>query len=193
MVFDIFRQTNFIDILIVILLFRICYIAAKQGLSVEIFKLCGIIFATYLSCHFYTSLSDIIQRSLPTKRMPLEFADFIVFITLALIGYLAFVLIRSIFYRFLKLEAVPEINKFGGLILGVIRAYFFIGLLIFTLGISSVNYISGSVKHSYLGSRVFLVAPNTYRWLWDNIFSKFSAKEDFNSTINEVIDRFNNK
>lgn len=193
MIFEIFNQSNFLDIFIVILLFRICYIAYNTGLAIESFKLLGVIFATYISLHYYTSVSDTIQRNLLPKGMPLEFADFLIFLTLAIVAYLGFVVIRSIFYRFIKLEAVPAFSKFGGLFLGIVRGLFVTGLLVYVLSISSISYLTSSVKHSYLGRRTFLISPTTYGWLWNNICSKFSAKEKFNSTVNEVIDRFNRK
>ena len=193
MVSDIFNQTNFLDILIVIVLFRICYIAARMGLTIEIFKFLGVIFATYISLHYYTSLSDIVARSLYAKGVHFEFFDLVIFLVLGAGGYIGFAAIRGAFYRFVKLEIIPVINKFGGFLLGIIRGFFVIGLLVFTLSISNISYLTRSVKHSYLGSRAFLISPNTYGWLWGNIFSKFSSKEKFNPAVNEAIGRFNGK
>ncbi len=186
-------QFNFLDVIIIIISLRICYIAFQMGLAVEFFKLSGVILATYISLHYYTGLSDIIQRRFIPKEMPLEFMDFLVFIILAAGGYLVFVVLRNIFYRYMKLEASPKISQFGGLILGVARLFFTVGLLIYILMISSVKYLNESVKYSYLGSRSVLISANTYGWLWDNIISKFSPKEKFNPTVTEVLDRFNRK
>ncbi len=191
--FDVITQFNFIDIIIIILSLRICYISFQMGLPVELFKLLGIIFSTYISLHYYTGLSDLIQGRFLPKEMPLEFLDFLIFIILALGGYLGFVVLRSMFYRFLKLEASPRLSQIGGLILGFARAFFTAGLLVYILMISSVKYLNDSVKYSYLGSRVYSVAPQTYGWIWNNIVSKFSAKEKFNSTVAEVVERFNHK
>jgi len=189
-----FQHFNYLDILILIILFRICYIAVKTGLVIESFKLLGVLFAIYIASHYYTALSDIVQsRYIPPKTIPLEFVDFITFIILALLGYLTFVLLRSAFYRFIKMEAVPKLNKYGGLILGLARVYFTIGLFIYVLMISSVSYLSNSVKYSYLGSRVTSVSPQTYNWIWESIFSKFSPHEKSNSIVNEVRDNFTKK
>lgn len=190
---DLIRQFNFVDIIIIILSLRICYIAFQMGLPVELFKLLGIIFTTYISLHYYTSLSDIIGRRFLPKEMPLEFLDFLIFIILALGGYMGFVVLRSMFYRFIKLEASPRISQFGGLILGFARAFFTIGLLIYILMISSVKYLNDSIKYSYLGRSVYSIAPQAYGWIWNNITSKFSAKEKFNPTVTEVLERFNRK
>lgn len=186
-------QFNFLDILILIIVFRICYIAFEMGLAVEFFKLSGILFTTYISLHYYTTFSDILQRWFFPKGMPLEFLDFLVFIFLASSAYLGFVVLRSIFYRFMRLEALPNINRFGGLILGIARSFFVIGLMIYILLISSVNYLSNSVKHSYLGSKIAYVSPQTYGWIWNNIISKFSSNEKFNPTVNEVLERLKKK
>ena len=83
MVMSIFKQFNYIDIIILILLFRICYISVKTGIAIEFFKLLGVLSAIYIASHYYTSLSDIIRRHYMPKIIPLEFADFIIFLFLA--------------------------------------------------------------------------------------------------------------
>jgi hypothetical protein len=91
----------------------------------------------------------------------------------------------------MKMEAAPKLNKYGGLILGLARGYFTIGLIIYVLIISSVTYLSSSVKHSYLGSRASSISAQTYNWMWGSIFSKFSPQEKSNSVVLEVMDNFN--
>lgn len=191
--FEAITQFNFIDIIVVILSLRICYISFQMGLPVEIFKLLGVIFATYISLHYYTGLSDMIQARFLPKAMPLEFLDFLIFIILAIGSYLGFVVLRSMFYRFLKLEASPRLSQIGGLILGLARVFFTAGLLVYILMISSVKYLNDSVKYSYLGKKCHAIAPQTYGWLWNNFVSKFSTKEKFNPTVTEVVDRFSRK
>lgn len=193
MIIDIISQLNFLDIIILIILFRILYIAIKTGLAIELFKLLGVIFSTYVSLHYYTSISDLIQRRFLPKVAVLEFVDFIIFLVLAALAYLGFVALRSIFYRFMSLEATPKLNKFGGLILGLIRGFFVIGLLVFTLTICSVKYFSQAVERSYLGSRAVVISPRVYGLLWSGVVSKFSGKEKFNATVNEVMEKVEHK
>ncbi len=189
MLMELFRQFNFLDILILIILFRICYLAVKMGLPIEFFKLLGVLCATYVALHYYTNLSEIIRR-FSFKNMPLGFMAFLIFLILAAAGYLVCVALRSTFYRFIKMEAVPKINKIGGFILGLARGFFTIGLITYCLSISSVDYLAFSVKHSYLGSRAFSIAPQTYNWLWSNLFSKYYLNEKPNPVVNEVNDSF---
>ncbi len=193
MILGILAKFNFLDFIILIVLFRICYIAVKKGLSVEIFKFCGVIFSTYIALHYYTILSNLIQRRFLPKEMPLEFLDFIIFIFLIILGHLCFVGLRGLLSRFIQLNAIPKTNQCLGLILGIGRGFLVISLLSFILVISSITYLSNSVKRSYLGSRTFVILPATYGWLWNNIFSKFSAQEKFNPTVTQVIEKFNHK
>lgn len=190
---DFIANLNYLDYIILFVFFRICYIAAKMGLSVEIFKLSGVIFSTYIALHYYTVLSDLIQRRFLPKAMPLAFMDFIIFLLLIIFGYLCFVLLRSLLSRFIQLNTVPKINQLAGLILGFGRGFLVAGLISFALSISSVNYLTRSVGHAYLGSRAVNISPQTYSWIWNNIFSKFSANEKFNSTVIEATDKISPK
>lgn len=188
MLLDIIKQFNWLDILLIIILFRIGYIAMKTGIPVEFFKFLGVIIAVYLAMHYYTNLSNaLVQRAPVTKeKMPLEFLDFLSFLFLAIIGYFIPVSFCALFGRFIKMEATPNLNKWLGLVLGIIRAFLLASLITFMLVISSSSYLKNSVVNSYLGRRVFNVAPNTYTWLSNKIISKFMPGEKLNKTIPEV-------
>ena len=190
MVAETIAKFNFLDFIVIILFLRICYMAAKMGLSIEIFKFLGVIFSIYIGLHYYTTLSDIIQKSFRPKEMPLEFMDFIVYLLLICAGYLAFVGLRSLLFRFVQLNALPRINQIAGLLLGIGRGFLVVGMLSFTLAISSVTYLSDAVKHSSLASKTIMILPQTYGWLWDNLVSKFSPREKLNPTVAEALDKF---
>jgi len=131
MLLDILRQFKWLDVVLVILFIRVCYSALKNGFSVELFKFLGTLSAIFLSLHYYTFLSDMIQKRANLNGMPLEFLDFFVFLLLALLGYFIFVALRIFLCRFMKLEAVPVFNKWGGLALGLLRGFFLVGLVSF--------------------------------------------------------------
>jgi uncharacterized membrane protein required for colicin V production len=143
-----------------------------------------------MALHYYTYLTDVIQNRIQLNGMPLEFLDFFVFVILALLGYFIFVALRIFLSRFMKLEAISALNKWGGFALGLFRGFFLIGLVSFALAISSTAYLSESVKSSYLGKRSFTIAPNAYKWLWSNIGSKFMSNEKLNKDILEVENNF---
>ncbi|MGA2775556.1 MAG: CvpA family protein [Candidatus Omnitrophota bacterium] len=183
---DILLQLNWVDIVIVILVVRVCYISVKSGFIVEIFKLSGTICAIYLSLHYYMVLGVRLQGNSYASAVPANYFDFLCFFALTLLGYFLFFLLRSVLYRFMELKAVPALSKWGGFITGLCRSVFLTGLIIFAFSISTVSYLKDSGNKSYIGSRLSKVAPATYSWIWNNLTSKFIPQEKFNNTVLET-------
>ncbi|MFA5149812.1 MAG: CvpA family protein [Candidatus Omnitrophota bacterium] len=187
MLLNILKQINWVDIFILILTLRISFIAVKSGFPVELFKFIGTVTATFLSLHYYIILAGYASNWFSLgKRISLGFLEFLVFLALAIAGYCLFILVRSVFSRFLKMEAVSALNRWGGLFLGLARAALLSSLIMFVLAISSVGYFKESVKESYLSQRLFSVAPDTYTWLWNSVISKFSVTEKYNEVIPSI-------
>lgn len=194
MLLDIIKKLNWVDVFVIIILVRIGYVAFKTGFTIELFKLLGTVFAIYVSLHYYTVISDtILRRGATTEKVPLEFTDFVSFLLLVIAGYLVFVFLRSVFYRFIKMEVAPNLQKWGGLVLGMLRGFLCVSLIIFILVICSFDYSKDSVKDSYTGKSLFKIPPATYSWLWNNVTSKFMNNEKFNKTILEIQDDFSQK
>jgi uncharacterized membrane protein required for colicin V production len=187
MILNMLKNFNWLDICILIIIFRVLYIAIKTGFTTEFFKFSGVICAVYLSMHYNTAIADFIRSRIPVEdKMPLEFLDFLVFLTLAIGGNFVFVLLRNAVSNLIKIEAVSTLNKWGGLFLGALRSLLLVSIIIFALIISSIPYLKQSVKNSYLGPRVISVGVDTYSFLWNSIFSKFAASEKVNSAALEA-------
>jgi uncharacterized membrane protein required for colicin V production len=186
------QQFNWVDIFFIILLLRICYIAFKTGIVPEFFKTLGALFAIYVALHYYTGLSDLLNSRFDLdKKLPLDFLDFLCFGLLAILSYLVGILFRQAFCRLIKLEAVPRLNKWGGLVIGIVRAVLVCGLFAFILSISTVKYLHDKVAASYFGPSVIKVAPQAYSNIWYGFMSKFVPSEKFNQTVSEVLKNFN--
>ena len=183
MFIDFLRQINWLDIFVLILLVRICYISIKNGLPVQLFWFLGSISAVYLSLHYYASFSAFLGKRFPSEWMPAEYWSLAAFVLLAIVGYFSFVLLQKLFSRYITLQATPRLNKYGGLVLGALRGILVVGLIIFLFSISSVAYLQNTVSHSYSGQHFFKVAPATYTWLWKNIMSKFMTSERSNADV----------
>lgn len=190
---DILRQLNWLDFFVVILLFRIGYIAIKNGLPIELFKLLGTLLAVYLAMHYYTSWSNFVGERLGQGKIAFKFLEFLSFLVLVILGQLVFVFLRSVFWRFIKMEATPKLNKWGGLILGMGRAVLVASLIMYILVVSSIGYLRNSIKDSYSGKRLFKMAPTTYSVLWNNLASKFMSKEKFNEATLRVQEELTRK
>jgi len=186
MLLTIIKQLNWVDIFVIILLIRTCYIATKNGFPAEFFKALGTALAVYLSAHYYIVLSNLLSKRIGQEKLPLEFLDFLCFFFLAILGYLALVLLREAFCRFIKIEAVPGLNKWGALLLGGARSVLLSSLIIVMLFISSIDYLKESVSSSYLGKRLFKITPAVYSRIWFGLTSKFMDKEKFNPAVSDL-------
>lgn len=180
------RQFNWVDICVVIILIRIGYVAMRTGLPVELFKLLGTLSAIYLSCHYYSRFSDFLAARIGSGGFVFKFLDIFSFLIFAMAGYLVFVLLRSLVYRFMKLEATPRLNQWGGFLLGAGRAILAASLIILILAVSPLGYLKHSVKNAYSGGYLLKTATNTYSFLYNGIISKFAANEKFNIAIINV-------
>jgi uncharacterized membrane protein required for colicin V production len=184
---EIIKKINWIDIFVVILLFRIGYVSINSGLIPEIFKLSGTILAIYVSLHYYTAFVGLLAKAPIVKNiLPLKFLDFLSFVILAILAYFIFALLRKGFSRIFKIEAVPGLKYWGGFVLGIIRAFFLCGLIVFMLVISGTGYLKNSVRNSYSGKYLIRIAPKTYGSLWYGLFSKFMTGEEFNRVVLEA-------
>lgn len=183
---NILRQFNWVDIFFVIILLRTCYVAAKHGFIVELFRLLGTILAIYLSLHYYINFSDYIIEQTPAKNLPVEYPAFFSFVVLAVIGYLFFVFLGKAFSRFFHTEAASTLNRWGSLILGIARSFLFASLIMFIFVVAPVGYFRKSVDSSYSGKYLLKVAPEAYRWLWDSVMSKFRVQEKFNESAIKI-------
>lgn len=192
MLLNILKQFNWVDIIIVFLLLRILYISAATGFVVELFKLIGTVSSIYISFHYFVICSDFVMRRVrPEQGFPLEFMDFLIFVLLAVIVYLVFVLVRNVTCHFLKMEAVPTLSKWGGLFLGFVRGILAASLVVFMLSISTIPYLNTSAKEAYSGRRLFNIAVSTYSNIWNGFMSKFAVNEKFNKIITGIQEDFN--
>ncbi len=183
---DFLKQFNWIDILVVILLFRICYIALKVGLATELFKISGTILGIYLALHYYVAIDEWMMQRMGAKARTFPFLSFCLLIIIPFLSYVFFVLVRGLFLRFMKMEAVPKVNKYGGFGLGIFRGILFISLIMYIFIASPFSYLKKSVVSSFSGKPILTVAPATYSWLWDSIISKFRAQEKFNNMVYDI-------
>ena len=184
----IFKQINWVDIFVVILLLRISYTALKNGIFVEIFKFLGVITAIYLSLHYYTNLSNFLDRFVKTKTFAIEIIDFISLVILIMVGYLIFIAIRESIIRLVKIEVISGLNKWVAGIMGVIRSVLVASLIVYVFSLPVISYFKESVKKSYSGQRLIALSPTVYTRIWDGFMSKLMPHEDFNNAVLEIQD-----
>jgi len=127
---ELITNLNWVDILVLIAIVRIIYIGVRQGFIVEFSKILGLIFAVVLSFHYYSTLSNLVHSNSP---LPAGFSDLICFNILLLAVVLLFKFIREGLAMIIKVEPVSFVNTWGGLLLGLLRAWIFSSVIIYIL------------------------------------------------------------
>lgn len=177
---------NWVDVVIICQILITTYRGTRRNFIVELFKTLGLVVSIYLAMHYYSRLSDFLLELLPF--FGIFFSDFICFLIIAALSYLAVVLLREGFCRLLKVEAVNLLDKWGGFIFGFLRGMLIASLLVVLLNLSFVKYLQKSVRKSYLGSRLVFIDMGIYEFIFDKVVSKFTPEEKLNQGIYDVIE-----
>ena len=153
---QILTRINWVDILVVILMVRISYVAFRDGLSHEIFPLFGSIFVLIFSLYYYPKLGFFLSQGV--MNIPVEAANCISFIILVVA--LAFIVkfIKTILDKIVKVEWHPLIEKMGGLIAGIAKAYIITALILMILALIPLSYLQWSIREKSVTGRYVLMA-----------------------------------
>jgi len=179
-------QLNWVDILVLIVFFRLSFISLKQGLGVEFFKLLGTLFALYLSLHYYSYFATFLNGYTGSIIPEIPVLELMAFVTLFAFGYLFFWSIRIVTFRFMTAEVNSEFGKWGGFVCAVLRSFLLSSLILFAFVIPGKAYFKNSVRYSFSGYYFLKVAPATYTFIWESIASKFNSGEKYNSAVKDV-------
>jgi len=158
---QILSKLNWVDIVVLILMVRMSYVALMDGLSHEIFPFFGSLTVFVLSLHYYTRLGDAISRNL--GNMPSELSNCLSFIILVMALGLVVKFIKIILDKIVKVKWHPVIEKFGGLFVGMAKAYIITAMVLTILALIPLSYLQWSVKErSLTGKYVLMAGPETY-------------------------------
>ena len=154
---ELITKINWVDVLVVILMLRISYVAFRDGLSHEIFSFLGSILIVIVVMRYYTVFGGFI--SLNAMNMPVELSNFLSFLILVVASGLLVRLLRIILNKVVKIQWHPMLEKFGGLAIGMMKAYIVTGMVLMTLNLMPLSYLSWSIQDKSLTGKYFLVAP----------------------------------
>jgi membrane protein required for colicin V production len=158
---ELITKINWVDILVAILMLRISYVAFRDGLSHEIFPFIGSILIMVLAMRYYAVLGGSISRNM--MNMPIELANFLSFLVLVtVLGFLVR-LLRLLLDKIVKVQWHPVMEKFGGLVVGMMKAYVITGIVLMTLSLMPLSYLSWSIKdRSLTGKYILRAGPQIY-------------------------------
>ena len=154
-------KLNWVDILIVIIMIRICYVSFKSGLSHEIFPLFGSIVISVISIGYYNKIAAFINQNIIKIGYPvLNLASFIL---LAVASSIVLRLLKVLLDKIIQVTWHPVIEKFGGIVAGVAKASIITSLVLMTLVMMPLSYLKWAVMdRSQFGMDFLKIAPMVY-------------------------------
>ncbi len=151
---------NWVDLLAVILLFRMSYVGFRTGISSELFKLVGCVAGFFVSFRYHQALGNYLAQW--------------TFLTAPWAGALALAIGTAAFYlgltrslrlleRVVKLTFQDKLSRVAGLLAGACRALLVTSIVLVILRQLPSPYLATSIEeHSFSGGRVSKIAPMVY-------------------------------
>lgn len=174
---DIITKINWVDILIVIIIVRISYVALQDGLSHEIFPLIGTVLTAAISIHYYRDLALFIQNMV---KLSIPILNMLAFITLVIGVGLVFKLARALVDVLMKVTWHPLVEKSGGLVFGLLRASVVVSIVLTVMSLMPLSYLQYSIKdRSLTGSYFLKIAPeisSKVAWAFPTISKKITDR-----------------
>ena len=177
MIANILSSINFIDILMGLILIRCMYMGSTAGLVVEFFKLVGMLFATFITLHYFIAMGEFLNRVI---FIPLDLTEMISFLLLWMLVVLVFKVVRDGWMLLIKTEAQEAFNKIGGAVAGIFRGALVCGLTTLVFFLSGNHYLIKSVNTSFSGFYLTHFSTSVYESSFDGLISKFFPKEKKN-------------
>ncbi|MCM8786824.1 MAG: CvpA family protein [Candidatus Omnitrophica bacterium] len=159
---EIFHKIGIIDIIFLIIFFRIVYISILKGIAVEILKFIALIVALFFSFHYYSYLPKLPQKFI--SFVPKERCAFLIFIIIFL-GILVIFsfLIKILSLLFDKKKELSNLEKWIALFVGIIRFSFLVSILIFVASIFPISMVKEKILANSISVGLFSkIAPFGY-------------------------------
>ena len=158
---EILSKINWVDVLVLILIVRTSYVSLEDGLSHEILPLVGSVCMLLFSLHYYTKIASFFYNN--GLNLSIEILRLVSFILIAICIGIIFRFIKSIIDHIIKVTWHPMIEKFGGLLAGVVRGAILTSTVLIIIVLIPLPYLQWSVRDRSMTGMYFLrIGPFIY-------------------------------
>lgn len=175
---------SWVDLIMPLVVLRCVLTGRKSGLIVEAFKLAGILFATFITLHYYSSFSIFLDKNLSLHE---SIRDVYAFGLLAVCTHLLFSLIREGWLIILKIDLPILVDQWGGLILSAVRSYLICGLIFLALLTVKDDRIQFSTKNSLSAFFLQKISLKIYHKCYFGFVHNFFPNEPVNEEAFKLI------
>jgi membrane protein required for colicin V production len=167
-----------LDIILAIPIVWLAYRGFSKGLILSVTSLVALIAGIYFSIHFSGFVTDWLRNDLGWESEYINIAAFIItFVVVVVIIQL----IGRMFNQVADWAALGALNRVGGLILGLVKAALFLGILLFIINSFDVNrkLLTDKMRtESYLYEPLSLVVPGIWPTVKGWLPARFEEEED---------------
>jgi membrane protein required for colicin V production len=159
---EILSRANWVDLLVVTLMIRTVYVSLKDGLSHEIFPLLGSVLTLILGLHYYGRLGSMLYGV--AGMIPLSMLKLASFLAIIVISGFILKMLKILVDAVIKVTWHPFIEKFGGMLAGVLRGMVVTSMALICLALVPLSYLQWSIKERSVSGMFFLrIGPGIYR------------------------------
>ena len=181
---DFLTSLNWVDILLVAVCARAIFIGIQTGFIVEFFKSTGLLFAVFISNHYYSLIAGAIAEQV--KLFELTSIQVFVFLTLWFLVTLIFKFIRDGIMMLFSIQANAQLDRWGGACIAVLRGLVVCSMVLFTLLLTQSPHVLKMAQRSYSKFIVSSLSTGIYTSVEQGIVAKFFPEEKLNEEAIEV-------
>ncbi len=159
---DIIKSINWVDLVVLILLFRTSCAGFNKGLGSQIFPLIGIYIALIIALQYYSSVGNFVIGHSPLKS---DYSYFISYFCLAaLVIYIVHLIESFIIGKIVTIHIVSLIDKIAGLCVGIVRGILLVSVVVIGLSLTPFDYVYTSVNEgSLIGKKFLTIGHSIFR------------------------------
>ncbi len=184
MLMDFIKNINWLDILMVGVCARAVFVGAKTGFITEFFKSLGIIFSIFITLHYFSTVTVILSAHVKLFALP-TLAVLVFCAFWALTTYL-FKLIREGLMMVFSVQAHPNIDRWGGILLSSLRGVVVCGMVFYFLLLSYHPGILNLAKRSLSRQAVSYLPTGIYTGIYNGSVVKFFPEEKISEEALQV-------
>lgn len=171
---------NWVDLLIVIVVFRACYVGAARGVAAEALSLIMAIGVTGMTLRYSSDVTTALSSGLPKLPGLASYLPLAVFWGLFVILLFCGRMVVEWLMRWLKGERIHWLTHSLGLFLGGARGLWWSGFLLLVLMSSGIAYLQESVEtRSVLGPRFLRLSHSAV----ERVLSQFPGTQNSSTLL----------
>lgn len=175
---------GWLDICMMIVFVRACWIGFHRGVLAEAFKIAGLFFAIVIGVHFYLDLAFAITKSVSIMSPVASIFSYVILISLVIVLFRFF---REGVVIFFKEDDMSGAHRFIGMVVGCCRAVLLGGLIVLGCLIGNHRFLTDSVRDAFLSKKLLVVGGRIYSGAYRYIIHPVFPDEEKNFAVEKMI------